>query len=85
MNQFITKMGFCEFPFRNRTAEKENTKELFVTPENYEMLLSYFKDYQTCIISGDRGTGKTIILKDLIEKSEDRLIVNIEICQRSCQ
>lgn len=71
-------MGFEKYPFRDRTSEKEDTGNLFVEPEQYEMLLDAFKDNQTCFISGNRGTGKTIIIEDLKSRADQsRLVVTI--------
>lgn len=71
--EYYKQMGFEKYPFRDRTAEKEDTGRLFIKPEQYEMLVDSFEEEQTCIINGDRGTGKTIIIDDLkrrVEKKE---------------
>lgn len=67
---FYKNMGFSSYPFRDRTAEKENTKLLFIKPIDYSMFVDAFNASQTCIINGNRGTGKTIIEKDLETKLE---------------
>ena len=67
---FYKNMGFSSYPFRDRTAEKENTKLLFIKPIDYSMFVDVFNASQTCIINGNRGTGKTIIEKDLETKLE---------------
>lgn len=65
---FYKKMVFSSYPFRDRTAEKEDTKLLFIKPIDYSMFVDAFNASQTCIINGNRGTGKTIIEKDLETK-----------------
>lgn len=63
-NEFYQKIGLEVYPFRERTAEKEDVSKLFVKPLDYAMLYDTFTSHQTAIISGDRGTGKTIMLSD---------------------
>lgn len=65
---FYNNMGFTSYPFRDKTAEKEDTKLLFIKPIDYSMFVDAFKSSQTCIINGNRGTGKTVIEKDLETK-----------------
>ena len=36
--QFYRTMGFIKYPFRDRTAEKEDTSRLFVKPLDYSRL-----------------------------------------------
>lgn len=75
---YIRELGFEKYPFRDRTAEKEDTGKLFIEPEQYSMLVNSFCDNQTCIINGDRGTGKTIIIDDLIRRvKKEKLVANI--------
>lgn len=80
--QFYQNIGFSSYPFRDKTAEKENTKDLFIKPINYTILQDAFCSSQTCIINGNRGTGKTIIEKDLEEKRDMKsltcIITNFE-------
>lgn len=63
-NEFYQKMGLEAYPFRERTSEKEDVSKLFVKPLDHAMLYDTFTSYQTAIINGDRGTGKTIMLSD---------------------
>lgn len=39
------------------------------------MLVDAFAENQTCIINGDRGTGKTIIIDDLKRRVEKEKLV----------
>lgn len=72
---YYKNMGFEKYPFRDRTAEKEDTRRLFIKPERYSTLLDAFDDKQTCIINGNRGTGKTIIIEDLKAKIGDKCVM----------
>ena len=75
--EFYKNLGFDSYPFRDKTAEKEDTKRLFIKPLDYSMLLDAVNSSQSCIINGDRGTGKTIIVKDLNDRSEENGLVCI--------
>ena len=41
---YYKNMGFEKYPFRDRTAEKEDTRRLFIKPERYSTLLDAFDD-----------------------------------------
>lgn len=82
-DEYIKEMGFEKYPFRDRTAEQEDTGKLFIKPEQYPLLLDSYDDNHTCIINGDRGTGKTIIVDDLLRRRENgTLIANISNYER---
>lgn len=66
--QFYRTLGFIKYPFQNRTAEKEDTSRLFVKPFDYSRLEDGLSNTNTTIICGNRGSGKTISLLDLISK-----------------
>ena len=53
--EFYKNLGFDSYPFRDKTAEKEDTKRLFIKPLDYSMLLDAVNSSQSCIINGDRG------------------------------
>lgn len=73
--EYINKMGMKEYPFLDRTAEKENTAILFIEPSDYSKLEATFKKGQSMIINGNRGTGKTIIEDDLKRKVDEGALV----------
>lgn len=76
--EFYGKIGLASYPFRDRTAEKEDITKLFIKPFDYALLSDTFTSYQTAIINGDRGTGKTIILSDLaLNHTSNRLVCSI--------
>lgn len=66
--QFYRTIGFIKYPFRDRTAEKEDTSRLFVKPLDYSRLEDDLSNSNTTIICGNRGSGKTISLLELINK-----------------
>ena len=66
--QFYRTMGLIKYPFRDRTAEKEDTSRLFVKPLDYSRLEDDLSNANTTIICGNRGSGKTISLLDLMNK-----------------
>ena len=68
--EFYKGMGFDSYPFNNRTYEKENNPELFVAPPDYSILNDTFTTECTAIVSGNRGIGKTIVLMNIMSKSE---------------
>lgn len=76
---FYQSMGLKRYPFRDRTAEKEDTGKLFIHPINYSQLQDVMENNQTAIICGNRGSGKTITLTDLKSKiSDNRLVCLID-------
>jgi len=78
-SDFYTNIGFKKYPFRDKTSEKEDSDKLFIAPINYSLLEDVFENKQTAVINGDRGTGKTIMLKDLKSKSlSDKLLCLID-------
>jgi len=74
--EFYERMGFEKHPFFDRTAEKEDTSNLFISPPDYSVLKDVFDSEGTSIISGNRGTGKTIILLDIQAKASLKRIVS---------
>lgn len=81
-NQFYEAMGFKKYPFRDRTAEKENVLKLFIKPLDYSRLEDDLKSKSSTIICGNRGSGKTMTIIDLKNKLENNrlncLIDNFE-------
>lgn len=78
-HDFYQNLGFDKYPFRDRTAEKENTTKLFIKPFDYSLLEDTLSCNQSAIISGNRGTGKTIMLSDLKSKvPKNKLVCIIE-------
>ncbi len=70
---FYKKMGLKRYPFREKTAEREDREQLFVKPLNYSVLLDDLKSGSTTIVTGNRGTGKTMLLSDLKNKGKENV------------
>lgn len=64
-DQFYQAMGFARYPFRDRTAEKEDVAKLFIKPLDYSRLCDDLSSKQSVVVCGNRGSGKTITLMDL--------------------
>ncbi|MCQ4949700.1 P-loop ATPase, Sll1717 family [Bittarella massiliensis (ex Durand et al. 2017)] len=68
--EFYYKFGLAEYPFNTFTTEDERkTKELFIEPVDYSLIKDAFKNSRTIIMAGNRGTGKTAIVFDLIRNA----------------
>lgn len=77
--EFVSELGFVDYPFRERTAEREDTEKLFIRPSEYSYLEETFNKSQTIIVSGNRGTGKTVIEEELRRKANgNRLVCYID-------
>ncbi len=78
--EFYQQCGLNEYPFNTFTTEDEaKANELFVEPVDYTLIKDGYKDHRTIIMSGNRGTGKTAIVYDLImNSSNDTLICYID-------
>lgn len=73
---FYNQFGLNEYPFNTFTTEDENKKaELFVEPVDYSLIKDAFKNSRTIIMAGNRGTGKTAIVFDLIRNAPDNSFV----------
>ncbi len=74
IKDFYTRIGLAEYPFTSYTTEKENKKftDLFVEPNEYNLMAEQFNEKTSIILAGDRGTGKTAILKNLIDKLDEK-------------
>lgn len=71
---FYNRIGLVEYPFTSYTTEKENKRftDLFVEPNEYNLTAEQFNEKTSIILAGDRGTGKTAILKNLIDKLDEK-------------
>ncbi|MCQ4758995.1 P-loop ATPase, Sll1717 family [Enterocloster bolteae] len=78
--EFYQQCGLKEYPFNTFTTEDEaKANELFVEPVDYTLIKDGYKNQRTIIMSGNRGTGKTAIVYDLIRNSpNDTLICYID-------
>lgn len=75
-SDFYNKFGLKEYPFNTFTTEDENKKaELFVEPVDYSLIKDAFKNSRTIIMAGNRGTGKTAIVFDLMRNAPENSFV----------
>lgn len=75
-SDFYNQFGLNEYPFNTFTTEDENKKaELFVEPVDYSLIKDAFKNSRTIIMAGNRGTGKTAIVFDLMRNAPDNSFV----------
>lgn len=79
---FYSRIGFEKYPFSTFTTEKEKDvfSQIFVKPSNYDTILNNYLQGNSIILSGDRGTGKTAIIKNFQHKikEKDSIIISIE-------
>lgn len=70
--QFYKGMEFDEYPFSTFTTENEKGKEkqLFIAPSCYSPIIQNYRERNTILLTGDRGTGKTAILLDFIRNTD---------------
>lgn len=77
--EFYKAMDLIRYPFRERTAEKEDAPKLFVKPLDYSRLNDDLSSKYSVIVCGNRGSGKTITLLDLKNKiPSDRIACLID-------
>jgi hypothetical protein len=82
---FYKNMGFVDYPFAIFTSESEQDrqKELFYDTSLYSPIVQNFLSGNTIILSGDRGTGKTAILYDLVRRLQNSKTLVVEISDYS--
>jgi hypothetical protein len=68
--EFYNQFGLTEYPFSIFTTENEKEKfsKTFIKPNDYETISENFSQKNSILLTGDRGTGKTAIIKDFISK-----------------
>lgn len=78
-SQFYKAFGLKEYPFNMFTTEDEKKaqkdEKLFVEPINYSLIKDAYKDSRTVMMSGNRGTGKTAIVYDLIRNAPRKSLI----------
>ena len=76
--EFYTQFGLKENPFASYTTENEGQRfaKTFIKPNDYETILENFSQKNSILLTGDRGTGKTALIKDFNSKlSNDNSII----------
>lgn len=68
LKDFYNRFGLKENPFASFTTENEGQRfsKTFIKPNDYETILENFSQKNSIILTGDRGTGKTALIKDFI-------------------
>ena len=71
--EFYTQFGLKEYPFASFTTENEGQRfsKTFIKPNDYETILENFSQKNSILLTGDRGTGKTALIKDFISNIDD--------------
>lgn len=74
---FYKKIGFKEYPFSKWSAEQERDllPDLFIRPAYYGPIDEIFKSGSGMFLVGERGTGKTAAIYDLIGAASQKNIV----------
>ncbi len=69
---FFKAFGFKEYPFSIFSAEGERQKleRLFVRPTIYAPIVETFSQRSSVILSGERGTGKTALVYELMRGAQ---------------
>ena len=74
-------MGFFEYPFSKWSAEQERDRQsdLFIRPTYYGPIDENFRNGSGMFLVGERGTGKTAAIYDLISRAvHSNLVTNID-------
>lgn len=77
LKEFYKGFGLKDNPFASFTTENEATlfSRTFIKPNDYETILDNFSQKNSIILTGDRGTGKTALIKDFIDNiNEDKTV-----------
>lgn len=80
-NEFLKNLNLNQNPFSNFTTENESDKfsSIFTHPNDYESIIDNLSSNNSIIILGDRGAGKTALLKDLQSKVEKNKCISANI------
>jgi len=71
--EFYNTFGLKDNPFASFTTENEGLRftKTFIKPNDYETILENFSQQSSILLTGDRGTGKTALIKDFISKLDN--------------
>ena len=80
-SDFLKNLRLDKNPFAFFTTENElkQSVEIFTPVNDYESILSNFSSDNSLIILGDRGAGKTALLKNLESKIDRKKIISVSI------
>lgn len=81
MKEFYEGFGLKDYPFNVYTAENESqyANEIFVHPLNYDAIKSSYDSNRSIVIRGNRGTGKTALLNDLLTNTDPKTCIQCVI------
>lgn len=81
IKDFYEKFQLKENPFASFTTENEDHrfKQTFVKPNDYDTILENFSQTNSIILAGDRGTGKTALIKDFLGKLNEKNSIMVHI------
>lgn len=74
LKEFYSHFGLNENPFASFTTENETEifDDTFINPNDYETILDNFSQKNSIILTGDRGTGKTALIKDFVRNIDNQ-------------
>lgn len=77
MKEFYEGFGLKDYPFNVYTAENESqfANDIFVHPLNYDAIKSSYDSNRSIIVRGNRGTGKTALLNDLLVNTDREVCI----------
>ena len=80
-NDFLKNLNLENNPFSFFTTENElkQSVDIFTPVNDYESILSNFSSDNSLIILGDRGAGKTALLKNLESLIDRKKIISVFI------
>lgn len=80
-NDFLKNLNLDNNPFAFFTTENElkQSVDIFTPVNDYESILSNFSSDNSLIILGDRGAGKTALLKNLELRIDKKKIISVSI------
>lgn len=73
LKDFYNGFDLKDNPFASFTTENEEVlfSKIFIKPNDYETILDNFSQKNSIILTGDRGTGKTALIKDFIDNIDE--------------
>jgi len=85
LKEFYAQFHFKSDPFSSFTTENENEMftQIFTSPSEYETILDNFSQKNSIILTGDRGTGKTALIKDFTLKVDSKKAILVQIIDYS--
>ncbi|MDH2497387.1 hypothetical protein QDR74_01980 [Acinetobacter baumannii] len=85
LNEFYAQFNFTHNPFSSFTTENENEMftQIFTSPFEYETILENFSQRNSIILTGDRGIGKTALIKNFTLEIDTKKTILVHIIDYS--